>query len=599
MFYWEPILSLAQFRLSLRAWQISFLVLLGLAILLTGLFFGDAKLTGISGVVGVALSCVNAFLGSEKAEESEPNPVVSRLKLVLQVGPYLKGLCSLFLFYILGLLGFGIPHYIHRYYSIPINGVVRDSGQIPIDSALVTIDADGKSRHTTTTHGAFTFTDVDFREFPKREVTIVAQFGNQSTKQVVHFSGHHAVDVLLTFPPVVAPVRITFARLKGLTIEDLVRGIPDSALQSDLGKQPFVAADAVFRTLRSLVLGFSDHVKTVDEDGKVANQTYFAGVNNADVGDPGDEYLDDLQHDSAEWNAIVVDSNQVRFWRYAKPTQVKELAPSKWAKLYLHLTNGHSAPSFCILALHNDVCAGMRANLITEEIVLAAAIIENTSQKSITLGDFGFSADGTDGIRPFKQASDNLNGLPATHERLYTQGLLAPGEKLLLPLRIEVGFPFGGDEPLIDGMDSSEDRKTMLTELENKKVPLALQGFSTKPETLKVILERTVHLPTSQADFVYGPAMRLNTLAIDDVTYPVRSDQEVSYELRSAGQYGSCPYVFTWDATKNKWVNRGHILYKHIGMANDRRDSIPLSEFDGRLVIHSQHPSPDENGVFG
>jgi len=102
-------------------------------------------------------------------------------------------------------------------------------------------------------------------------------------------------------------------------------------------------------------------------------------------------------------------------------------------------------------------------------------------------------------------------------------------------------------------------------------------------------------LPKKYALWQFGPTTSVSTIRFTDaLREPVVSSVrkldtgKLHYlnEFEIAG--GSCPFIYCWNNTEQKWVDRQRLITGAIGKHKEMWSIVPLSQFEGRLQIREE-----------
>jgi hypothetical protein len=89
-----------------------------------------------------------------------------------------------------------------------------------------------------------------------------------------------------------------------------------------------------------------------------------------------------------------------------------------------------------------------------------------------------------------------------------------------------------------------------------------------------------------------GPDYRVDFVSAAGSDFPVRrlEDAKFTYADLEGGEYGSCPFVFTYSVARQEWLRVGRVLVNADGKAKERREILSLPAFTGRLAIRELEP---------
>jgi hypothetical protein len=89
-----------------------------------------------------------------------------------------------------------------------------------------------------------------------------------------------------------------------------------------------------------------------------------------------------------------------------------------------------------------------------------------------------------------------------------------------------------------------------------------------------------------------GPDYRVDFVSAAGTDFPVRrlEDAKFTYADLEGGEYGSCPFVFTYSVARQEWLRVGRVLVNADGKAKERRELLSLPAFSGWLAIRELEP---------
>jgi hypothetical protein len=255
-----------------------------------------------------------------------------------------------------------------------------------------------------------------------------------------------------------------------------------------------------------------------------------------------------------------------------------------------YLTRNGMPEKFMLVEGTPGVHYGWQFSAWTRGADLLIAILENVGERAIDVGAFRIDATDAMTIRSHEETDRLLDAAEPAERRLWPPGILRPGEKLVIPVRIEL--------PLHDQfydwvVDSYLDSHAPGEAVRREAVATAAGAidFVHPYHTSNFLfakagdLLREGAIPDLVRRFEYGPAWRIESVEVDGAFHDFREHDPNDFILFAGGGVGSCPYVYSYQPDTGLWLEEGHFLLGAIAPELKRSDELALRHFHGRLEI--------------
>jgi hypothetical protein len=255
-----------------------------------------------------------------------------------------------------------------------------------------------------------------------------------------------------------------------------------------------------------------------------------------------------------------------------------------------YLTRNGMPEKFMVVEGSRASHSGWQFTASTRGADLLIAILENVGERAIDVGAFRIDATDAMTIRTFEETSRLLDAAEPAERRLWPPGVLRPGEKLVIPVRIEL--------PIIDQFydwviasyrDIHAPGEAVRREAEATGAGTIdfVHPFDTENVLFTKARDdlRAGEIPDLVRRFEYGPAWRIESVEIDGASYDFREHDPNNFILFAGGGVGSCPYVYSYQPDTGLWIEEGHFLLGAISPELKRSDELVLQHFQGRLEI--------------
>lgn len=231
-------------------------------------------------------------------------------------------------------------------------------------------------------------------------------------------------------------------------------------------------------------------------------------------------------------------------------------------------------------------CGGLSVQYYPRQMALDVAVIENVSAKPLEIGELLGVTASSEALRLDAQTK-TLKSQPAA-SIAPPQGRLAPGAKLLLPLRITFNAPKGLKEEFKGSLADARKFYALIQKLppgtllkepypEDEAKPVMKARESFKPPVLPKMV-----------NYAYGPEVALTGLIVNGGKIILEDAGANFLELTAGEGYGSCPYLYAYDAAAKSWIHYGKIIHNANSKANEMTEEAPQARFALRFRLSEQ-----------
>ncbi len=578
-------------------WTLAFASSVVAALLCAAWLFGMSAFTAWTGVAVLGLAAANALLGAKKDVPQQGQRLVQRHYKATTIGLWIVIVAAVTLTR-----------------RIAIEGVVMTSEGAPAAGTMVTLIGT-PARAVSDAAGAFRL-DVHVGRWrvPERFVVRVER-GAAVVEAAI--PDVRAVPVRVTMPPIQPPLRISYLQLKKRDIDLLLAQPRDERWEEALRGGYFIIANDVYTELRRMVKQFSEQLDPNVVDAVVEAPSGAFALRDPPlssfVGSSGEVTVDIfLPHalQTLQTNQDIVSLPDPRKpWRLYRahpgPDDVHTLNSEfvfrrystradfarfdeRLARFWSYVTREWMPPDFGWTDLVDqfddeclDIPGGVKLFVAAPLLRLNVAIVENISDRPVTLGDFSIRANPASRLRTPAHDEAILARSPSRPERPFTIEQLRPGETFVIPLSMVLVFDTEADETRYGASGLRPYRVPIHEELPFGRYTIA-------PSTLGPIIQRDPLPPITT--YVYGPSVHIDALRVDWYTLALRPRDPRESLVRNVYAFGSCPYFLGFSKSEQRWIDGGVILYGQKGAANARWDERPLPAFDGRVQIEEREP---------
>ncbi|MFW0735709.1 hypothetical protein [Flavobacterium sp. T12S277] len=158
------------------------------------------------------------------------------------------------------------------------------------------------------------------------------------------------------------------------------------------------------------------------------------------------------------------------------------------------------------------------------------------------------------------------------------------------------------------GITESEFLRTKTEDKNNKKTIKEIGTIKLAPKTDLVIpasicftpldkiksREESIDIQSNRENLYYGKTYYLESLTVNGFNFPIKqSSRDVIsafYEGKTYAEYGSCPYVYSFDRKHNNYRLEDHILYNVNSKNKERSDTLVLKKPSSKILISEIDP---------
>jgi hypothetical protein len=422
--------------------------------------------------------------------------------------------------------------------------------------------------------------------------------------------------------------RVRYFDVEGYAIDFLMKGMVDEKMEKDLAGQPFIVPNEVFKEINFLIEKFSrptdlsilrdskdnwlekevkgKYLGIIDIDFSIkADQRILSSIESDGYWNlhwKGDEY--DRKKYISNLEKGKINANDFLAWKFIDKRYLnlfhRDNDNTNEIKLYDFITEKYLPSDFSIVILNYNACpAGVWELTLANRIpVLKVAVVENITNSPIEIGEFSLKKNLNKQLVERQDNNDILAKMSIRKESLFPLKILAPKEKILIPL--ELYFEYNKwNKDFIKRISVKFNPPNELREIKNMKyihiteekemdnIPM-IKKISL--QTLREFLDKEITDVSVEKEFIYGTSISIEQIAIDGKIYPFRKFDEKAFILHSMSEQGSCPYAYTYSPEIKQWLSEGHILYGKSSKRKEGWDSIKLKRFTGKVIIKENDP---------
>jgi hypothetical protein len=614
-----------------RIWQYAFVLGIASSIIAAIVVFGLSTFTTVLTITGIIVGVFNAFLGSSK-NSSDGNWFLSRVKHSLTVSGFLKVATIAVWLTTVGLVSYGVVQYRRESQRVTLTGRVLTAGGDPAANAHVVLLTRNKREAMTSTDGSFVFSSIDLGDEPTSQVKIQVEWKAKTGIETVDLAKLTANPVIIKLNPGDAPFRVSYITLEGPAIDLFLRGQIEKGWDQRLGGKPYIVSNGVFQTLQYLSKHYSTKLElgeetdtTIETTGepqqdprlkrKLEGSLSFVGSEGDSITTYASEndlraIFDAQQHWTAGIGPGEPDNilSTLYFWRFGKPDDLEKFRLQESGVIprnisidfYKYITRNSMPADFFLVAIEIEGGCGDESafiKLVPRKLKLRVAVLENVTTEPIQIGKFSIREFKEETLRTRAEGDAALSALSPESQELFPPKILAPNEKLVIPLEMPMAYDDEGNVEVQSFSIPAEanKRRQILSKLSaTEKLTINFGEFNQTLdwETSPIIqmLNRPGENPHVDKEYLFGPAVGVESVYVDNVNYPFRQQDVSKLVVRGEASIGSCPFVYTYSAEAGSWKNEGHILYGLNSSFKEATEEKPLMRFDGRILIKEIDP---------
>lgn len=306
----------------------------------------------------------------------------------------------------------------------------------------------------------------------------------------------------------------------------------------------------------------SDNAGTCTKFNLVAKPTmvFWRGMRAADVSG--------YARNRRDYNALLKRLGKFE----ATPENTSEVAPSELR--LAQIVAGNDWPGdfiFITGSYYEDECGGpgeaggWRFEYTPRAVLVDAIRIENASSRNVRIDDLLGSRAGDAHLRAAAAASAPVmaggTSLGANAETL------APGESLLIPLRIVFAAP--------PAPATTRDASGQLFRR------LGASGFGGNAAGHALPAPRT---------YVYGAEIAVSGVMVDGQRIDLLRRSSNFIDVAVSPEGGSCPFLLSWDKHEAEWIDQGKVLHRAPERAREYTETRVFPGFQGRFRLEEREP---------
>lgn len=253
-------------------------------------------------------------------------------------------------------------------------------------------------------------------------------------------------------------------------------------------------------------------------------------------------YADNLRR----YRAMIKDDYKRQYYENPDPKVIRYL------DLVRHITRNGFPEDFLPIVGTFDICGGsFDFAFYPRLLTLDVAVIENLTGTTLSIQELLGSAFDRADLRPEEESSGGDGAaLPVT------VGDLAPGERVLIPVRMR----FVQSNSLANRFQNMEGAQRfyerVMAEPSDRVFSYADQNvaISKSVETF-----RAPERPSTSA-YIYGAELQITGLVVGGERIDLEGTSANYLELTAGEGYGSCPYLYYWQAERGEWIKYGKVI---------------------------------------
>lgn len=256
-------------------------------------------------------------------------------------------------------------------------------------------------------------------------------------------------------------------------------------------------------------------------------------------------------------------------------------------KLLQYLTTTTWPEDFAVVTGSYNLCGGSYDfSYYPRQMVMDVAVIQNVSSKPLTVGDLLGTQVENPGLRP---PAPPMRGVVAAGVVPVpgSVGKLAPGERVLVPLKITFVAPKGLGMQFNGKMS---DARKIFAEFEKLPPGTLIKEQQAGLEPNQPALQKTresfraPELP-KVTPYMWGPEITLKGLNADGKRIMLDETSANFLELTAGEGYGSCPFLYSYDEAAKTWVSHGKVIDNADDPTKELTQDIDITAFATRFRL--------------
>lgn len=210
------------------------------------------------------------------------------------------------------------------------------------------------------------------------------------------------------------------------------------------------------------------------------------------------------------------------------------------------------------------------------EIEVEIAVVENIYNRAIGIKNLRYSELNEYRLLPHDMVSKKLQHEKEKLTPISVTGILAAGEKIVIPLRLSFVNSF--DLPKCQRPPNRDESIFLMNGVESdNSTPMKIY------KRREAMSDNTY--PSITKRYNYGPSWMLLALEVDSAPSKIRKANFNQFTLHLSNEKGSCPFIYSKDIITGLWRSQGHMLLGATSVEAMRKDKIRLENFTGLLKI--------------
>jgi hypothetical protein len=278
-------------------------------------------------------------------------------------------------------------------------------------------------------------------------------------------------------------------------------------------------------------------------------------------------------------------------WRPGKAHDLNGLPGgyTKYHQLIDNLGKAGLPDDFLTLTITFDSCGsdteiGFNVHMFVRELILDIALIENSSDKDVSLdGLLGTTVEIP--VLRREDASATISDADLTITKL-SNVKMGAGETVAIPLRISF-------VPALE--DSFSDKNGAMTKYNEIRAAAPGTIFTVKEEEGHKAVRKVSEsfgpptVPVPQV-YVYGPQTNLRGLLVNGQRIEFDAAARNFVRLTSGEEIGSCPILYAWDDGLAAWVRYGKVIHQANTKTKQTTQIISFPGFTSRFRLSEEEP---------
>lgn len=253
----------------------------------------------------------------------------------------------------------------------------------------------------------------------------------------------------------------------------------------------------------------------------------------------------------------VADMHKTQVTNYLK--LVRHMAGETWPDDFVVLLGRPSADNVCAES-------GLNAwdfDFTPRDVMLEVALIENTSKKPISISALTGSRSSDNKLRA-------VGSSMTPDVTINMKETLAPGQRLLVPTRIVF---------------------TPSLEMEHEFPYRQTEAESFRSRGASNMTGNTAgHAAPKFKDYVFGPEIDVALVTANGKQIDLRRRAANFLDITLSTGAGSCPYLMTWDAREQDWINHGKVLHRANNKSLEYTEMVEFEGFQSSFRLEEREP---------